>query len=192
MQFQVAASRLKTTERVWKQDGSTVVGKRWSTESPEGFCFQCHLVLLVQKVSKRTTAEGLFVCTFWKLWSVIMNKTLFFFNTISHPGTHPLIHLPFISLTFLEQPHSLFLFIPFLFYIIWLRQLPCMLRLTHTSLLFPVSSSSSSPSWLQREEGLHVLCLLLFFAVGSLSKKRKRREWRGRGRLARETAGEEK
>lgn len=42
-----------------------------------------------------------------------MNKTLFFFHTISHPGTHPLIHLPFISLTFLEQPHSLFLFIPF-------------------------------------------------------------------------------
>ena len=34
------------------------------------------------------------------------------------------------------------------------------------------SSSSSSPSWLQREEGLHVLCLLLFFAVGSLSKKK--------------------
>lgn len=186
MQFQVAASRLKTTERVWKQDGSTVVGKRWSTESPEGFCFQCHLVLLVQKVSKTTTAHF----ENFGLWSWI--KLFFFFNTISHPGTHPLIHLPFISLTFLEQPHSLFLFIPFLFYIIWLRQLPCMLRLTHTSLLFPVSSSSSSPSWLQREEGLHVLCLLLFFAVGSLSKKRKRREWRGRGRLARETAGEEK
>lgn len=45
----------------------------------------------------------------------------------------------------------------------------------------------------ERKEGLHVLCLLLFFAVGLLSEikrlKKNRREWRGKGQLVRETGG---